>query len=128
MNKDLRTLIDCRNIWGWLAITGSDRKYSYPPALKFPFGCPCCENAGAELYGRDIWKDVYFDNRDCTKCLLCNIAWGIENNDPNESHCECEESFYAEWSIKYSKEARQYWAMRMVRACDTAIEQLIINS
>lgn len=125
MNNDLRTLIDCRNIWAWLAITGSGTKSSYGPSNQFPFRCPCCKAAGAIIIDEHPLC-VNIENRDCSKCLLNGIAWA-STLMYDDGKCEEDNSFYNNWEDSYEVTDRQYYAMRMVRACDTAIEQLLIR-
>lgn len=136
MNTTMRKLLDCRDIWAWKAITGSRDKHIYPKALKYPFGCPCCEVAGAVLTGKLNWIHVNLNNRDCNKCPLTGIAWNNEWEIDEEeeeyeddlSTCFCEDdpdSFYLNFTRNISS---QYWAMRMVRACDQVIEKLILES
>lgn len=139
MNPIMRKLLDCRDIWAWKAITGTHEKNAYYKAFDYPFGCPCCGIAGAILMGESNWINVYVEGRDCDICPLTGIAWNSEweiNEEEEEyeesiSTCFCEndpESFYLHFMRSYTTITSQYWAMRMVRACDKAIEKLILES
>lgn len=121
MDKKLRALIDCRNLWAWLAITGCSTKTSYPPAKSYAHECPCCEAAGA--FNEGIITNTI--HRDCKKCLLNGYAWNLTSH----RNCFCEwdrNSLYKVWVIAGDLE-RQFWAMQMVQACDKAIEDWILE-
>lgn len=121
MNK-LQTLIKCRNLWAWLAITGSNDKCSYKPARRWAYACPCCMYAGAVIKNGEHFEY----NRNCNKCPLNDYAWST--GITRRIHCQVtHSSFYGGWRNAYLKEDRKYWAMRMVQACDRAIEDLILK-
>lgn len=121
MNK-FQTLIKCRNLWAYMAITGSGDKEDYKPARRWAFECPCCMYAGAIK----IQNESRDENRDCNKCILNNYAWDITYT--KRMHCVyAQNSFYSKWETREHILDRQYWAMRMVQACDKAIENYIIN-
>jgi len=120
MNK-IQTLIKCRNLWAWLAITGSAHKDSYKPSRRYAFNCICCQHAGAIL----TKDNIDTGSRDCRKCLLNGYAWESRNRQ-YASSCEHGESLYCKWTACHYSQ-RSFWAMRMVRACDKAIEDLIVG-
>ena len=95
----LRALYDCRNHWQWLWITGSRFKLSYKPSAKWKLGCACCESTGS-----------------CEDCLLIGYAW-------SRGCGSSKDSLYRKWKIAETKEERQYYAHKMVTACNRAIEK-----
>ena len=119
MNK-LQALIKCRNLWSYMAITGSDLKSDYKPARRWAFHCLCCVKAGAT-------RIAGFIPRDCRKCILNGYAWKSTNRkcglpceyDPN--------SYFDLWDKCTDPTKRKYYALRMVYACNQAIEDLLIH-
>jgi len=112
MESRWQAIIKTRNHYGWLAITGGKDKESYAPATKAGVNCCfccefCCGNGG------------------CDNCPLNGYAW---EQDDNVVQCHNDpDSIYKKWHRAKTKEDRQYWAMRMVRACDKALEDLILK-
>ena len=72
--NNLQALIKCRNLWQWLAITGSNDKESYKPAKRWPYNCVACMKAGST-------KSTDRE-RNCDNCVLLGYAWSntILNN------------------------------------------------
>ena len=112
MNKELRTLYNCRNHWQWMLITQSFTKESYKPSLEWLSYCACC------------------NSHHCYECPLNEFAWTNKLNpsrirtikSPFVSGCvDDDDSFYVKW-LESSIEDRPFWAGRMVYACNKAIE------
>lgn len=112
---ELECLITCRNHWQFMWITGSPDKYDYGPANKWDNKCACCEYA----------KEIFNFNRPlkgncCKFCPLTGYAW--------KSGCSYNKrSFYDNWCEAKTHEQRQFWANRMVYACNQAIENYLLN-
>lgn len=123
MNK-MQALIKCKNLWSYLAITGSFQKSDYKPARKWAFECPCCMQAGAVMpyhLGADD------SNRDCRKCILNGYAWKAAT-EPKQTMCLYdEESYFYLWDNSRTKRKRRYYAMQIVQACNRAIEDLLVH-
>lgn len=110
MKSRWQAIIKTRNHYGWLAITGDENKESYAPATKAGMNCCfCCEFCRG--------------NGGCNNCPLNGYAWEQSNN----VQCVGRNSVYKMWGKAKTKEDRQYWAMQMVRACDKALEDLILK-
>jgi len=99
----MKSLYDCRNHWQWLWITGSSRKRSYEPSAKWKFRCACCESTN-----------------NCEACQLVGYAW-------SHGCVSSKDSFYTKWLMAETKEERQYYAHKMVMACNRAIENELTN-
>lgn len=113
-------LIACRNHWSWLAITGSYDKGSYYLCYNREKNCAVCDQAERTCIGFS----------DCTTCALTGFAWSNEQTyDDGFSAfcCDDENSFYIRWNETHVDENRKYYALRMVYACNQAIEDMIIN-
>ena len=112
------SLIKCRNHWQWLAITGSDDKKSYEPSYGWMYACACCEyTSKLEKY------DMFWD---CSKCPLTGYAW--EKLERKTSFCDHDQdSYFKLWFQGSSKKERQFYAQKMVDACNRAIEDMIIK-
>ena len=122
MNK-MQALIKCRNLWSYMAITGSRQKTDYKPARRWAFQCPCCMKAGATL----TYLGENADNRDCTKCILNGYAWGHAVNYSQIICYRDNSSYFKQWDeCTLSRIDRIHWAKRMVQACNRAIEDLIV--
>ena len=106
-----------------MAITGSRNKTDYKPARRWAFQCPCCMKAGAVL---TYTAGENNDKRDCTKCVLNDYAWKAATSYDNIQCLRDPKSYFKLWDDSYTKLHRQYWAMRMVQACNRAIEDLIV--
>ena len=123
MNK-MQALIKCRNLWSYMAITGLSQKTDYKPARRWAFQCPCCMKAGATL----TYLGENSDSRDCTKCILNGYAWG---HPIKYSYVMCyydSNSYFKQWDSDVNSDiTRKYWAMRMVQACNRAIEDLLVH-
>ena len=117
----LRALYDCRNHWQWLEITGSANKEAYKPAKKWQFNCACCESMGHIENGTNDEGDYI-----CDACPLMGYAW--QDNPYGESApCDWHNtgSYYFAWHEAETKEERQYYAHKMVQACNRAIEDIL---
>lgn len=111
MESRWRAIINTRNHYGWLAITGDENKESYALAIRAGVNsCFCCEFVRG--------------NGGCDNCPLNGYAW--KQSDDVQCHGD-RNSVYKMWHRAKTKEDRQYWAMRMVRACDKALEDLIFK-
>ena len=112
-------LIQCRNHWQWLWITGG-RKDSYIEAYKWKHSCACCE------YTSNIEEYTVF--YDCNKCPLTGFAWD-SLGEVLCSFCDRSEanSVYDEWKDSENMSCKKKWAKAMVDACNRAIESYIIN-
>lgn len=120
----LRTLYDCRNHWQWLWITGSIDKDSYEPSEQWEFNCACCEFMEHRCKGLNKNKEYI-----CDDCPLTGYAWcrclsrsNVPCDAPNTN------SYYYGWKTSETKEERQYYAHKMVMACNRAIEEFIKSS
>ena len=115
----LRSLYDCRNHWQWLEITGDGNKRSYEPATHWQFNCACCESMRHESCGRNK-KGEYI----CDDCPLTGYAW---QGDTSGDFAPCDThntgSYYYAWDTAETKEKRQYFAHKMVAACNRAIDK-----
>ena len=106
-----------------MAITGSSQKTDYKPARRWAYQCPCCMKAGATL----TYLGENSDSRDCTKCILNGYAWDHPIKY-NQEMCYCDSnSYFKQWDNSRPRHERQYWAMRMVQACNRAIEDLLVH-
>ena len=111
MKSRWQAIINTWNHYGWLAITGDKDKESYAPAIKAGINCCfCCE--------------FCYGTGGCDNCPLNGYAW--EQNGQPQCHGD-RNSVYKMWRKAKTKEDQQYWAMRMVRACDKALEDLILK-
>ena len=115
----LRSLYDCRNHWQWLEITGSSEKETYEPAKKWRFNCACCDYMKHSGDGTNAKGDYI-----CDACPLTGYAWQV---DPHSNTAPCDTlntgSYFFAWYIAETKEKRQYFAHKMVQACNQAIEK-----
>lgn len=120
----LRALYDCRNHWQWLWITGTYYKKSYEPARKWKFNCALCEYMGHEGDGVNSNGDYDAGHYVCDDCPLTGYAW---DNDPDRRFAPCDiegtNSCYHAWNNADHREERQYYAHKMVMACNRAIEK-----
>lgn len=115
---NFESVIKCRNHWQWLAITGSNDKKSYEPSLEWEQNCACCEYVSK--------LEVYDQFWDCSKCPLTGYAW--EGVDRVTSYCDHDhDSYFKLWLHASSKKERQFYAQKMVDACNRAIEDIIIK-
>ena len=118
--NNLQALIKCRNLWQWLAITGSNSKGSYKPAKRWPFNCAACMKAGSTMY-----TDA---KRNCDNCVLLGYAWS--NVVRANLFCESNSSYsyYRSWELNMhtNKYDRMYYANQIVNACNKAIEDILI--
>ena len=111
----LEALIACRNHWQFMEITGSSDKGEYEPSFEWDSGCACCEYIKEAYY-----LEVLILKKYCDSCPLRGYAW--------EKDCLLSEnSFYANWVKADTPELRQFWAGRMVYACNQAIEKHLLN-
>lgn len=118
MKSRFQTLIKTRNHYGWLAITGDEDKESYEPAIEAGVNCCfCCKFTDDD--------DDDDGNGGCDNCPLNGYAWK-QNNNFVQCHND-PDSIYKKWHRAKTVEEKQYWAMRMVKACDKALEDLIIK-
>lgn len=111
----LEALIACRNHWQFMEIIGSSDKGEYEPSLEWVSGCACCEYSKEEYD-----SEVPLFNAYCKYCPLRGYAW-------ERRCCWNEQSFYVDWCNARTLELRQYWANRMVYACNQAIENYLLN-
>lgn len=115
----LEALIACRNHWQFMEITKSGEKKDYEPSSEWDNNCAVCHFAGANHVG----------GRNCQKCALKGFAWF----EDCEEHEEDFESFYENWvectfeDEGPQKHQRQFWANRMVYACNQAIENYLLK-
>ena len=108
-------LIACRNHWYVMWITGSSDKCEYKPSSKWDNNCACCEYAN-ETQGREATNQIAY----CKACPLIGYAW--------EVYCIFSgQSFYRDWCRSKTLEQRQFYAGRMVYACNQAIENYLLN-
>ena len=108
-------LIACRNHWQFMWITGSHNKYDYGPANEWYSSCACCEYDKGMLNFSIRSKKSY-----CEFCPLRGYAW--------ERYCSYnKKSFYGHWYAAETLEQRQFYAGRMVYACNQAIENYLLN-
>ena len=128
-SKLFRSLVQCRNHWAWLAITGSYNKESYKPSQRWPYGCKCCSYAGATKASKNA--DNIAGYRDCSKCPLLGYAWHPYSKYESENltfiACNRRLAFYYDWGESRSTSMRSYYAMRIVQACDKAIEDFLVH-
>ena len=108
----LEALIACRNHWQFMEIIGSPTKYDYGPANEWFNKCACCE------YAKEMCN---FSIKSCCElCPLRGYAW--------KSYCSYnKKSFYEDWCAAETLEQRQFYAGRMVYACNQAIENYLLN-
>ena len=117
-----RALVETRNHWSWLAITGYQHKYTYVPARQWPFLCRCCEYSGATLEDEDTYRHPV--HRDCNLCPLLNYAW-FNNSEYEGLPClNIDSSLYEAWKLLGE---HKHYAELMVQACNRAIEDLLIQ-
>ena len=111
----LEALIACRNQWQFMEITGSDEKGDYEPSHDWDNGCACCDFV--QLEGRFRGPDG------CNGCPLVTYAWPATGYG-----CERRgSSFFKSWQGSVTIEQRQFWANRMVYACNQAIENFLLE-
>lgn len=72
-------------------------------------------------YGEDS------SSRDCTKCVLNGYAWKTAISSKTSACIHDAHSYFDLWERSRSRYEHQYWAMRMVKACNRAIEDLLIH-
>jgi len=108
--EQLKYLQDCRDLWVFMKVTGSDDKGSYLPSAKYHKNCPCCS------YGIQEQRKAGKDR--CDYCLLKGFAW----ND----YCFIS-GYYEDWRHSTTRMMRKEYATFMVQACDRAINYLEKN-
>lgn len=92
-----------KELWGWLAETGSEVKFDAPilNGRDILNGCFCCEIAG--------WDDESEDMNCIYDPSLCPITW-VDDNDSFSVPCESQDSPYRKWRFVETLEDRKHWA------------------
>ena len=106
----------CKELWTWLAETGTGQKRDWPGWKKYgemACDCPCCEYA----------LTLRREHQNCNVCPLLNYAWGDKRYKPCLIWSPQDDTFYGLWEHASIFE-RAYYAAWMVDACDRALADL----
>lgn len=111
---ELEALIACRNHWQFMEITWSRGKKDYAPSHEWENSCACCDFVTGTI-------NLPIEMSCSEVCPLSTFAWGITCIAYEEF------SFYREWYDAENPQQRQFWANRMVYACNLAIEDCLLK-
>ena len=120
-----QSLVDCKDMWQWLADRGASTEAAYP-GLAFTAG-------GTRAYECHACGYVVYHygcvGATCSHCPLVGRAWSRKfrtgRSDSVGFYCEHgARSAYADWKQAQDRNTRSNVALRIVAACDRALRHI----
>lgn len=111
-------------MWQWLADTGMDKSDYFPNHynLSTPaYGCFLCGYTN-EMEGRRFHKVEGMELAMCVSFCPLYELWTRDPDTEIRVRCEQTGSPYRQWRDAKSKEARQKYALEVVKLCEKALE------